>query len=281
MLLFKAGPHNGAPGRRQAKHTPRQPDLAWPETMHTLPRPRFLHSGDTAMVVEFGHDIDRQLSALVLSLARKVQAAAIPGVIEAVPTFRSVMVHYDPLIVPNERLKQLLEPLLDHLAAGESTGRLWRLPACYDETLGPDLAHVALSTGLTVKQVIERHSAAIYHVYMLGFLPSFPYMGDLAPELQLPRRKTPRIKVARGAIAIATTLTCIYTLESPGGWHLLGSTPAPLWDLRRDPPAPLAAGDKVAFAPISLREYEALLTKAADGDYQLTPEDGAGQGSPP
>jgi inhibitor of KinA len=249
--------------------------------MHMLPRPRFLQSGDTAIVVEFGDRIDRQLSALVLSLARKVQDAAIPGVVEAVPTFRSLMVHYDPLIVPNARLKQLLMPLLDRLTASERAGRRWRLPACYDETVGPDLAHVARRTGLRVNQVVERHSAAIYHVYMLGFLPSFPYMGDLAPELQLPRRENPRIKVPRGSIAIATAMTCVYTLDSPGGWHLLGATPAPLWDLRRDPPAPLAAGDKVVFAPISLREHQSLLAKAASGEYQLRPEDEACQGSSP
>jgi inhibitor of KinA len=246
-----------------------------------LPRPRFLQSGDTAIVVEFGDSIDRHLSALVLSLAHKIHAAAIPGVVEAVPTFRSVMVHYDPLIVPNARLKQLLMPLLDHHTADESAGRCWRLPVCYDEAVGPDLADVARRTNLTINQVIERHSAAIYHVYMLGFLPSFPYMGDLALELQLARRETPRIKVPRGAIAIATALTCVYTLDSPGGWHILGTTPAPLWDLRRDPPAPLAAGDKVVFAPISLREHHMLLAQAADGEYQLTAEDAPGQGSTP
>jgi inhibitor of KinA len=246
--------------------------------MPLLPRPRFLQSGDTAIVVEFGDGIDRQLSAQVLSLARTVQAAAIPGVVEAVPTFRSVMVHYDPLVIPNARLKQLLMPLLEGLTAGESAARCWRLPACYDQAVGPDLTDVAHRTGLTVNQVIERHSGAIYHVYMLGFLPSFPYMGDLAAELQLPRRETPRIKVPRGAIAIATALTCIYTLDSPGGWHLVGTTPAPLWDLRRDPPAPLAAGDKVVFTPISLREHQSLLTKVANGEYQLTPEETASQG---
>ena len=130
---------------------------------------------------------------------------------------------------------------------------MWRIPACYDPSLSPDLAEVATRTGLTPQQVAERHSAVTYHVYMVGFLPGYPYMGDLPAELALPRRENPRTKVPPGSIAIATTLTAVYTLESPGGWHLIGRTPAPLWDLRRDRPVVLQAGDKVVFRPILAR----------------------------
>ena len=157
--------------------------------------------------------------------------------------------------------------------------RSWRIPACYDPSLSPDLAEVATRTGLTPQQVAERHSAVTYHVYMVGFLPGYPYMGDLPPELALPRRENPRTKVPPGSIAIATTLTAVYTLESPGGWHLIGRTPAPLWDLRRDRPVVLQAGDKVVFRSIPLEEYDALLAQAAAGTFRLEAEERPDRGA--
>jgi KipI family sensor histidine kinase inhibitor len=242
--------------------------------MSIAPGPRFLHAGDTALVVEFGERIDRNVSALVLSLARRLEAEAIPGVVEVVPTFRSLMVHYEPLSLPNKDLRRRLGPLIENIEAQERPGRQWRIPACYDAEVAPDLGEVAERTGLSVAQVVERHSATTFHVYMMGFLPGFPYMGDLPVELELPRRDSPRVRVPPGSIAIAMAMTSIYTLESPGGWHLLGRTPAPLWDLRRAQPALLAAGDKVTFAPVSLREHEAILAQAAAGEYELQPAEG-------
>ncbi|MGH6814385.1 MAG: 5-oxoprolinase subunit PxpB, partial [Hyphomicrobiaceae bacterium] len=165
-------------------------------------------------------------------------------------------------------LKDKLAPLTVDLEAAEVPGRHWRLPVCYDPVFAPDLAEVAGRTGLTSAQVVERHSAVTYHVYMIGFLPGYPYMGDLPAELVLPRRETPRTRVPPGSVSIATTLTSVYVLDSPGGWHLIGRTPVALWDINRTPPAVLAAGDKVVFRPVSLGEYDTLLTSAV----RLTPE---------
>ena len=239
------------------------------------PEPRYLHSGDTALVVEFGQHIDARVSGLVLALAQRVAGSAIPGVVELVPTFRSLMVHYDPLQLTQQALKARLAPMMESLEAAEQEGRHWRIPTCYDESVGLDLAEVAQRTGMTVPQVIERHSTTTYHVYMVGFLPGFPYLGGLPKELELPRRENPRVKVPQGSIAIAMAMTGVYTLESPGGWHILGRTPVPLWDINRDPPAPIAAGDKVMFQPIPLDRYEALLRQADAGDLWLTPETSA------
>jgi KipI family sensor histidine kinase inhibitor len=243
------------------------------------PSARFLPSGDTALVVEFGDGIDRRTSGLVLALADQLDAAPMAGVVELVPTFRSLLVHYDPTVVSHAELKSRLAPLIENLAPAERSGRLWHIPACYDESLAPDLAELAGLTGLTPAAVAERHYATTYRVYMIGFLPGFPYMGDLPQELQFPRRKNPRVAVPRGSIAIATTLTAVYPLESPGGWHLVGRTPVPLWDLRQDPPTLLAAGDQVVFQPISLREYEAIAARADAGDFRLTPVPAAQAGS--
>jgi KipI family sensor histidine kinase inhibitor len=235
---------------------------------------RFLPCGDTALAIELGDRVDRRISALVLALAARVQTAALAGIVEIVPTFRSLMIHFDPLTVPQSELRDRLEPLLSNLDAADSPGRLWRLPVCYHDSLAPDLGEVATRTGLSPDQVVERHSAVTYHVYMVGFLPGFPYLGDLPPELVLPRRENPRTALPAGSVAIATTLTAVYTLESPGGWHIIGRTPALLWDLRSDPPAVIAAGDRVRFAPISLCEYEAWVRRSSAGELRLQPEAG-------
>ena len=233
---------------------------------------RFLACGDAALCVEFGDSIDRRVSALVLAFAHRVEGAAIAGVVELVPTFRSLLIHYDPSVLRRSELKATLAPLLAGLQPAAGSSRLWRLPACYDASLAPDLAEVARRTGLAPQEVAARHSAVTYHVYMVGFLPGYPYMGDLPPELALPRRENPRTSVPAGSIAIATTQTAVYALESPGGWHLIGRTPVPLWDLRREPPVILGPGDEVVFQPISLGEYEAVSAQAATGQFQLRPE---------
>jgi inhibitor of KinA len=235
------------------------------------PSVRFLPCGDTALAVELGDRVDRRVSALVLALAARVKAAAIAGIVEMVPTFRSLMIHYDPLTVQQSELKAHLASLLSGLDAPDSPCQLWRLPVCYHESLAPDLAEVARRSGLSQERVVERHSAVTYHVYMVGFLPGYPYLGDLPPELALPRRENPRTAVPAGSVAIATTLTAVYTLESPGGWHLIGRTPAPLWDAQRDPPAVLGAGDRVRFEPISLGDYEALSRRSSAGELRLQP----------
>jgi inhibitor of KinA len=236
------------------------------------PQFKFLPGGDTALVVEFGDRVDNELSGRVVALAQKLRDLAVPGIGEMVPTFRSLMVHYDPVRLPQAELKARIAPLIDGVTAGEQVGRRWCLPVCYDESLGLDLADVGARTGLSVAQVIERHSGATHHVYMMGFLPGLPYLGGLPKEFEVPRRENPRLKVPRGAVSVAMAMTVIYPLESPGGWHILGRTPVPLWDLGRDPPTILAAGDKVTFAPVSLGEYEALLAKAAAGALNIVPE---------
>jgi KipI family sensor histidine kinase inhibitor len=237
-----------------------------------LHHPRFLAAGDTALVVEFGDRVDRGLSELVLALARRLAGAEIPGIVETVPTFRSLMVHYDPLQMTHADLTARLAPLLDGLEATGNEGRRWRIPACYHESLGLDLVEVAQRIGLSVAEVVERHSSANQLVYMMGFLPGLPYLGGLPPEFSLPRRENPRVKVPAGSISVAMAMTVIYPLECPGGWHILARTPAPLWDMRRPMPALFDAGDVVRFQPISLAEYEAMLAQAAAGGLSIAPE---------
>jgi inhibitor of KinA len=240
---------------------------------HSVPTARFLPCGDTALAIELGDRVDRRVSALVLALAERVKAAAVPGIVELVPTFRSLLIHYDPLTVPQSELKAQLAPLLSGLSAADRPGRNWRIPVCYDANVAPDLAEVSGRTGLAPDRVVALHSAVTYRVYMVGFLPGFPYLGELPHELVLPRRENPRAAVPAGSVAVATTLTAVYSLESPGGWHLIGRTPVLLWDRRRDPPAMLSPGDRVRFLPITLGDYGALASRSAAGEARLDPED--------
>jgi KipI family sensor histidine kinase inhibitor len=236
---------------------------------------RFLSAGDTALTVEFGDTADRRLSALVLALYRRLSAFAPPGLMELVPTLRSLTVHYDPQLTSADALSQSLMPLLDGLEQVPLAGRHWLIGACYAPEFAPDLEEVAQRTGLTREEVVRVHTGRDYRVYMLGFLPGFPYMGDLPKELQLPRRESPRVAVPAGSVAIATTLTAVYPIESPGGWHLIGRTPARLFDAARDPVVLLAPGDQVRFRAIERAEFDELDAAARAGRWMPVAQEAA------
>ena len=232
--------------------------------------PRFLPSGDTALVVEFGDRIDRNLSALVLNLRGRVRDADIPGVGEAVPTFRSLMVHYDPLVLRARELEERLMPLLDGLEGHAMVGQRWLFPTCYEGAeYAPDLADVARAAGLREEEVAALHTGVEHLVYVIGFLPGLPYMGDLPASLALPRRTSPRIRVPAGSVAIATGQTCIYPLESPGGWHIIGRTAVPLFDRRRQYPALLSPGDTVRFVAVGREVYDDMHKASEEGVFDI------------
>ena len=238
----------------------------------TADTPRFLAAGDTALVVEFGRVIDRAVSERVLALRDRVQAAALEGVVELVPSFRSLMVHYDPLRTGNARLTSAIRELLAGQTAASRTARLWRIPACYEGQHAPDLEDVARRTGLATAEVVRLHAQTRYHVYMIGFLPGYPYLGDVPEALRLPRRSDPRVRVPAGAVAIAAAMTGVYPVESPGGWHLIGNTPVRLFDAGRPQPALLAPGDAVCFEPVSAAEHDRLRRRVQAGDLQIEGE---------
>jgi KipI family sensor histidine kinase inhibitor len=232
--------------------------------------PRFLPSGDTALVVEFGNRMDRHLSALVLNLRRRLQQEPLPGVVETVPTFRSLMIHYDPLVVRARELEAQIEPMLGELEGGVMVGQRWVFPTCYEgEEMAPDLAEVARTTRLSEAEVVRLHTSIEHLVYVIGFLPGLPYMGELPEALHLPRRTSPRIRVPAGSVAIATNQTCIYPLDSPGGWHIIGRCTVPLFDLRRAQPGLLSPGDTVRFVPVDRDRYQEMQTASANGTFDI------------
>lgn len=234
---------------------------------------RFLSSGDTALVVEFGTVIDREISDAVLQLRAGLVEAAPRGVVETVPTFRSLLVHYDPVQTCAAELTRTIRSLLHRRRKGRRRARLWRIPACYEASHAPDLAEVAERTGLSPAKVVALHSGTRYHVYMIGFVPGYPYMGDLPPQLTLPRRADPRVRVPAGSVAIATSMTAIYPIESPGGWHLIGATPVRLFSADWQPPALLAPGDEVVFEAISPEQFAAIRARSDEHSPGVSCED--------
>lgn len=237
---------------------------------------RFLALADRALVVELGDAISlpllAQVSALDAAVRGEVAAGRIEGVIETVPSYRSLAILYDPLRTSRAAVERRIAPLLQARAetsAARST--TWRLPVCYGGDHGPDLEHVAAACGLGPAEVVALHSGATYHVYVLGFLPGFAYLGDVPDAIRLPRRKEPRTRVAAGSVAIAGGQTAVYPWQSPGGWHLLGRCPVPLFDPRRSPPAVLAPADRVRFEPVAEDRFRELEAAFAAG--RLAPEE--------
>lgn len=223
-----------------------------------MEEPRFLPFGDAALLVEFGDRVDPALSARVMGLDARLAAADIPGLIETAPSFRSLMVQFDPLETEGEAVAAAIRPLCAGLDAAEPEGRLWRVPVCYEGDLATDLEDVAARAGLAPEAVVALHAEAEHSVYMIGFLPGCPYLGGLPAEIDLPRRTDPRVRVPKGSVAIAAGLTVIYPVESPGGWNLIGRTPVPLFDPGAAPPALFAPGDRVRFEPVGRADYDRL-----------------------
>jgi len=221
---------------------------------------RLLDAGDSALTIEFGSSISGELVAEVAALEHALDAArargALAGVIETVPTFRSLTVLYDPLLTCRAELDPVLRSLLGQARPVQAAvPRRWRLPVCYGGSFGADLIDVAAASGQSADEVVRLHAGTEFTVYMLGFMPGFPFMGSLPEVLAVPRRSEPRVRVPAGSVAITGRLTAIYPWESPGGWQLLGACPVPLFDAAAASPVLLAPGDKVCFEPVTAARY--------------------------
>ena len=231
--------------------------------------PRILTAGDSALVVEFGDRIDPAINREVRALWRAVERAALPGVVELQPTYRSLLVCFDPLEADVDRLRaRLLEIDRQKDEAGEDAPRVIEVPTSYGGEFGPDLAFVARHNGLAEDEVVAIHSAASYLVYMLGFSPGFPYLGGMPERIAAPRLDTPRTSIPAGSVGIAQRQTGIYPVESPGGWRLIGRTPLPLFDPERDPPALFEPGDTIRFVRVSAKEYRAIEARVRAGSWR-------------
>ena len=208
--------------------------------------PRLSPLGDSVLTVTFGEGIDAATNGEVVARARQLEAASIIGVSDVVPSYAALALHFDPTIVAGEDLRDRVGELLSQPAPkiDPTSARLHRISVRYD---GEDLKEVAARTGLSASDVIDSHSSTEYHVYVIGFVPGFAYLGILDERLALPRRDSPRKQVPPGSVAIAERQTGIYPSRTPGGWHLIGNADVSLFDVTSAKPALLAAGDRVKF----------------------------------
>ena len=222
------------------------------------------------MVVEFGAEIDPEINALVHRMTAAIERAQLDGVVELVPTYRSLMLHYDPLLTRPDTLQQAILSL-DVDDSGESADqRIVEIPTLYGGEYGPDIGFVAENAGMSESEVVEIHSGTDYLVYAMGFSPGFPYLGGLDPRLNTPRLTTPRTLIPGGSVGIAETQTGAYPVASPGGWQLIGRTPLRLFDPESDPPAVINAGDRVRFVPIPDEDaYAETERQVQDGIYSV------------
>ena len=170
------------------------------------------------------------------------------------------MIGYDPLVLGYDALREKLSVIIGSMKlADEGKRQVVEIPVVYGGVYGPDLEEVAEKHGMTAEEVIRLHSAPEYPVYMLGFVAGFPYLGGMDERLATPRKKSPRLKIAAGSVGIAGGQTGIYSVESPGGWQIIGRTPLKLYDADSENPVLLAAGSYVKFKPVSEAEYKAMI----------------------
>jgi len=231
---------------------------------------RYLSCGDTAFTVEFGNEISPAINGQVMALHAAIAEAkakgGLAGVVETVPTMRSLMVTYDPLTTSRSILQPEIGGLLARGPKAGFKSRRVTVPCCYDDLeFAPDLAEVADRTKKSTQQVIAAHLASRFKVYVLGFMPGLAYIAGLDQSLYLPRRGQPRVRVPRSSVAIAMDMTTIYPFESPGGWHLIGRTPLWMFDQRREQPVFLAPGDELSFQRIDRRTYDRIAREVEAG----------------
>jgi KipI family sensor histidine kinase inhibitor len=211
--------------------------------------------GDRSVLVELGDDISPLVNQQVCNLFVGLDQQPIEGVLELVPGYRSLLVVYDPLQVNVEKLQNKIDETLSQLDTSRPPApRTVEIPVVYGEEYGPDLEWVADFQKISPEEVIRLHTQPVYRVYMIGFMPGYPYLGEVPDELVTPRRDTPRTHVPQGSVAIAQKQTGIYPVESPGGWQLIGRTPVNLFDPGKESPSLLEMGDQVKFYAISKEE---------------------------
>jgi KipI family sensor histidine kinase inhibitor len=224
-----------------------------------LQKTKFRHAGDCGLLVEYGDTIDLAVHQKIRSMVHILKMTPLPGVREVIPAYRSILVRYDPLRIKPSELETHLIMLGDKI---EFTcfprPRTIDIPVCYGGEFGPDLADVAEHNALSVEDVIQIHTEAVYLIYMVGFSPGFPFLGGLSERLHTPRLETPRTSVPAGSVGIANNQTGIYPLNSPGGWRLIGRTPLRLFAPEKKDPFLYQPGDHLKFRSISAQEYQKL-----------------------
>lgn len=229
-----------------------------------IKKPIYRLVGDTGVLMEFGDEISAEINQRVRSAAENLRRYPIDGILEVIPSYRSLLVHYDPCAIDHASLMKKLDglDLICEEATASDSHLVVEIPVAYGGIFGPDLEFVAQYCGLTIDEVISLHSGQLYRIYMMGFTPGFPFLGGLPESLHTPRLESPRPVVPAGSVGIANNQTGVYPVESPGGWRIIGRTPIELFDPLRENPFLFRPGDYIKFRCISEKEYSRF------GDYR-------------
>lgn len=220
---------------------------------------RILTVGDCAVSVEFGQEISLEINHKVMALKMVLEREPIRGIVELIPTYCSLLIQYDPMDLRYGQLRDKLEALVTQLDEVEMPPKqVVEIPVAYGGEYGPDLGEVARAHNISEEEVIKLHSEPEYPIYMLGFVAGFPYLGGMNKAIATPRKKSPRLKIEAGSVGIAGEQTGIYSVESPGGWQIIGRTPLKLYDVNRNEPVLLKAGQYIKFKPITKEEFRAM-----------------------
>ncbi|MEW8972989.1 MAG: 5-oxoprolinase subunit PxpB [Tissierellaceae bacterium] len=231
---------------------------------------KFIPAGDKSLVMEFGNSISPEINTKIRSMVTAIDESEFHGIEEVIPTYRSILIIYNPLIIDYQDIIDKLKKMETHLndTSNDKT-RIIELPTVYGGEYGPDIEFVAKHNNLTVEEVIEIHSSIDYLLYMLGFTPGFGYLGGMSEKIETPRLQVPRTKIPAGSTGIAGKQTGIYPIDSPGGWQLIGRTPVKLYDPLAEPPVLLNAGDYIRFIPIDEEKYLEILNLVNKGKYEV------------
>ncbi|MDY6790126.1 MAG: 5-oxoprolinase subunit PxpB [Thermodesulfobacteriota bacterium] len=222
-------------------------------------KPSFRIAGDRGLLVEYGDEIDPDINNKVRSMAIVMEKESLTGVLEVIPTYRSLLIIYEPDMTNPTKLEKEILALEERLSTIKipPPDRV-EIPVCYGGKYGPDIRFVAEHNSITTDDVVRIHSRAEYQIYMIGFTPGFPFLGGLPKKLYTPRLETPRSFVPERSVGIANNQTGIYPVASPGGWQLIGRTPIKLFDPESSKPFLYKAGDRIKFTPISAEDYNRL-----------------------
>lgn len=232
---------------------------------------KFLFSGDSALVIEFGNEISVDINKKIRKMMDNIKKENIDGIIELVPTYCSLLVNYDVLKIDYKSLVEKLKTLLndENESVEDEEVTLIEIPTLYNDECGPDLAYVAEYNKLSKEEVIKIHTGTDYLVYMLGFMPGFTYLGGMSEKIATPRLESPRLQIYPGSVGIAGKQTGMYPSMSPGGWRIIGRTPLKLYNPDSEIPVYINSGDYIRYISISEEEYNNILKKVENNEYKL------------
>ena len=232
---------------------------------------KFYPAGDKCIQINLGNTISPEINMEVRKFFLGLKTMAIKGITECVPTYSTLSIYYDPLVISYDQLITELKNASDNLKEQEvPQPYVFELPTCYDKAFGFDLDYVAEHCNISIDEVIKIHSDRDYLIYMLGFTPGYCYLGGMSEKIAAPRLVKPRTHVPAGSVGIAGTQTGIYPIESPGGWQLIGRTPVDLYNpLRKDNPILLESGNYIRFVPITMTEYEIIQRDVNDSNFTI------------